>query len=87
MGKRIFKNKVVITVDVDWIADEVIEYVANFFRENKLKSSWFITHDSPAIRELFRHPEYFEVGIHPNFMPGSTQGSNVEDVMNYFLKI
>ena len=64
-----------ITLDVDWASDSIIAEVADYLLENKIKSTWFITHDSPQIRKLLDNPEMFEVGINPNLDKGSTQGT------------
>jgi hypothetical protein len=80
-------NDIVITFDVDWAPDFVIRRVANILIEKEIKATWFITHDSPVIRELFEYPDLFEIGIHPNFMPETTQGKNYHDVMEHLMKI
>lgn len=80
-------NDIVITFDVDWAPDFVIRRVANILIEKEIKATWFITHDSPVIRELFEYPDLFEIGVHPNFMPETTQGKNYPDVMEHLMKI
>jgi hypothetical protein len=80
-------NDIVITFDVDWAPDFMVRKVANILIEKEIKATWFITHDSPAIRELFEYPNLFEIGVHPNFMPGSTQGNNYRAVMSYVMNI
>jgi len=74
-------------IDTDWVSDSIITNVAEYLITNKIKSTWFITHDSPAIRKLLATPDIFEVGIHPNFSNESTQGTKPKDIMNYLLKI
>ncbi len=76
-----------ITVDVDWASDSVIAEVANYMISNKIRSTWFITHDSPEISRILSHPDLFEVGIHPNFLKGSDQGRNSREIMRNLLKI
>jgi hypothetical protein len=80
-------NDIVITFDVDWAPDFVIRRVANILIEKEIKATWFITHDSPVIRELSEYSDLFEIGIHPNFMPETTQGKNYHEVMEYLMKI
>lgn len=80
-------NDYVITIDVDWAQDWAIAEVANNLIENNVKATWFITHDSFGIRKLFKYPHLFEVGLHPNFHPESTQGKEPEDVMMYLKRI
>jgi len=80
-------NDIVITFDVDWAPDFMIAKVANKLIENSIKATWFITHDSAGIRRLFKYSDLFEIGIHPNFMPGTTQGKNYHEVMEHLMKI
>lgn len=79
--------KTALTVDIDWASDAVIEYTAAILVEHQIKTTWFITHDSPAVRKLFECKSLFEIGIHPNFLPDSTQGKTVEEVIDYLLNI
>jgi hypothetical protein len=74
-------NDYVITIDVDWSPDWAISEVMNIFIANKIKSTWFITHNSKKTNELFKYPDLFEVGLHPNFSEGSSQGKNPEEIM------
>jgi hypothetical protein len=75
--------KMALTLDVDWAPDFVIEHTASILLDAGVKATWFVTHDSPAIRELRNHPDLFELGIHPNFHAGSTQGKTPEDIVRY----
>lgn len=86
-GESKLKNNFVITIDVDWMPDWCIREVANILIEKNIKATWFITHDSQEIRKLFNYPHLFEVGIHPNFKKGSTQGKSIGEVMEYLKKI
>lgn len=80
-------NDYVITIDLDWAPNFAIKYVADILVLKRVKATWFITHDSPAVRGLFNHSDLFEIGIHPNFMPGSTQGKTYNEILNNLLKI
>lgn len=79
-------NEIVLTFDVDWAPDFMIEYVVDKLAGLRIKSTWFVTHDSPATRAL-AHNDYVEVGIHPNFAPESTQGDGVDDVLTNLLEL
>src|SRR5271163_4390623 len=76
-----------ITIDTDWAPDCAIDYVASALLRAGIKATWFLTHDSPSLRALFQHPDLFEIGIHPNFLPGSTQGSDESSILQYMLRI
>jgi hypothetical protein len=81
------KTQVAVTIDTDWASDEVIEYTLEILLEYKIKTTWLITHDSNVIRRLFCCNDIFEIGIHPNFLPNSTQGSGFLDIMSRLLSI
>lgn len=70
----------ILTFDTDWAPDLAINYLANILIENRVKATWFITHNSPGIERLKEFPELFELGAHPNFFPGSTHGNNYYEV-------
>ena len=59
---------ILITLDVDWAPDDVISSVAEILLKNKIKSTWFITHQTPLLHFFRENDNYFELGIHPNFL-------------------
>ncbi len=75
-----------ITFDVDWAPDFVLEDVAEILNENEIKSTWFFTHKSDVIKKFSKYKN-FELGIHPNFLPNSTQGSNPKKILTNLKKI
>ncbi len=80
------KHDVLITLDTDWAPDFAIQLAARILTENKIKATWFITHDSEEIQKLLKNP-LFEVGIHPNFLPNSTQGKTEEEILQYCMRL
>lgn len=80
-------NDYLITLDVDWASDKLIKKTSNFLIKNKIKTTWFITHDSKETRKLFKYPGLFEIGLHPNFDYGSTQGDNLQEIMGYLVNM
>jgi hypothetical protein len=42
---------------------------------------------SPAIARLQQHPRLFELGIHPNFLPGSTHGDTPEAILRHCMTL
>lgn len=78
---------VAVTLDVDWAPDFVIDGVAARLIESGVKATWFVTHRSAAVERLRARPELFELGIHPNFRPGSTHGASEEEVLRHCLEI
>ena len=78
---------IALTLDVDWAPDFAIEAVADALIQRGLRATWFLTHDSPAIQGLRSYPELFELGIHPNLLPGSSHGATPNEVLAYCLNI
>ena len=78
---------IAITLDVDWAPDHAIDAVAGHLIERDVRATWFVTHASPAIDRLRDRPDLFELGIHPNFAPGSTQGETPDAVLDHCMAI
>ena len=76
-----------ITLDVDWAPDHAIDAVAGELIERDVRATWFVTHASPAIDRLRDRPDLFELGIHPNFAPGSTHGETPDAVLDHCMAI
>lgn len=70
----------IITLDCNWAPDFVIEDITNRLSDKKIKATWFITNKSPILKKLKKN-KLFELGIHPNFLPNSTQGKNFDQIM------
>lgn len=68
---------IILTFDVDWAPPFVVHFVLDKLRELGLRATIFCT--SPLKIE---DEHNFELAIHPNFMPDSTQGSSEDDVLN-----
>jgi hypothetical protein len=79
-------NEPVITLDVDWAPDFVLEHVANILTKKKIKATWFVTHDTPIWKKLEKN-NLFELGWHPNFSENSSQGKNPDSVLTYLKNI
>lgn len=79
-------NKTVLTFDTDWCSDTMIQHVMDKLESLEIKSTWFITHDSPVIQSM-KENKLVELGIHPNFHPNSTQGKDFDDIMKNLLQI
>lgn len=71
-----------LTLDIDWSPDWMIEDVMATLERHKVRSTWFVTHDSPAIAALRGHP-LVERGIHPNFLDGSSHGRSEAEVFGF----
>ena len=52
-------NAPVLTLDVDWAPDWVIDEVSAILVEKRVRATWFVTHGSPAIERLKDYPGLF----------------------------
>lgn len=78
-------SDVLVTLDVDWAPDFAIDFAAGVLSAQGVKATWLVTHASPATDRLAAQPELFELGIHPNFSPGSSHGDTPEAVLAHCL--
>ena len=86
-GEQPQLNEFLVTLDVDWAPDFVIDDVADLLVAAGVKATWFITHSSAAVERLRQRGDLFELGIHPNFLPGSSHGNTPRDVLDHVLSI
>ena len=63
-----WKNKVFLTFDIDWAADEVIEDVLLLCDPFDVEITFYATHQSGIINQMSFNKKY-EIGLHPNFNP------------------
>lgn len=85
-----WKNKIFITVDIDWCHDDVLLDTINILESKDVAATWFVTHKSPLLERL-RDNHKFELGIHPNFnylLDGNTSnGRNPQEIVDRLLDI
>lgn len=85
-----WEKKIFLTFDLDWANDEVLSYTLDILEENKIKATFFITHDT-CILERLRSNSDFELGIHPNFnylLNGNLKlGSNIQEIIQDIKRI
>ena len=77
----------VITIDLDWAPDYMIEPMAAALIERGVRATWLVTHASPAVEALRERPDLFELGIHPNFQLGSSHGATPEEVIDHCMTL
>ena len=73
---------VAVTFDTDWAPDWCIKYCFELCRQAGVKATFFATNPTPVLDEIVQDSSY-EVGIHPNFLPGSSQYLNKENEPSY----
>ena len=81
-----WKGKNILSFDIDWAIDEVIDHTIQIIVKSDIKCTLFITHESPLLDNLKGH-ENIELAIHPNFNKFFTKEKNEiysspEDVLN-----
>src|SRR5579871_657958 len=80
-------NEVLITFDIDWSPDWMIDEVSELLATSGVKSTWFVTHASPGIERIRQCTDFFELGIHPNCLPGTQHGSGDREVLKHVKEI
>jgi hypothetical protein len=75
-----------LTFDQDWAPAWATERLAKRVQDAGLQATLFVTHDCPSLAAL-RSSEAFELGWHPNFLPGSSHGADVESVLDFMAQI
>jgi hypothetical protein len=78
---------VCLTIDIDWAPDFIIDYVRETLIDHGVRATFFVTHASPALERLKDRPDLFELGIHPNFLPGSTHGESIGGVLEHCMAL
>lgn len=75
-----------LTLDIDWAPDWMVADAADRLAGAGVRATWFATHASPVLRDLRSEP-LFEVGIHPNFLPGSSHGASAAEVLAHMREL
>ena len=79
-------NYIAFSLDIDWVGEDLISETVDFFIENEMPLTVFCTHPSIVLANLSDHP-LIELGIHPNYTVGSSQGSSIDEVTDYCLNL
>ena len=69
-----------LTFDIDWAPDYMILHCLELIESAGYKATFFATHSTPLNKEIVDRGH--NLGIHPNFLPGSSQGSNVQEIIS-----
>ena len=67
------------TCDTDWNHDNALVAIFDLFRKHGVKLTVFATHRS----ETYERYDNLQIGLHPNFLPGSTHGATVDEVLDH----
>lgn len=74
------------TCDVEWSPEWAIKSILDLFEEFDIPLTLFITHSSDLINEKYKDKEKY-AGLHPNFFPGSTQGSDSSEIISSLIAL
>lgn len=77
-------NYMCFTCDLDWAPECAIKETMDFFVDNKIHLTVFVTHSSPILE---KYKQNVNLGIHPNFIQPSSQGRNIEEIIHYCKKL
>jgi len=70
------------TSDIEWSPEWAIEETLRFFFGASAPLTPFVTHDSSAVRARYGSADLRRcVGVHPNFLPGSSHGATTQEVV------
>ena len=76
------------TSDIDWASEAAIDSMLRLFDTYSIPLTPFITHDSPVLRTRYATTALKErVGLHPNFLAGSTHGGDVSHVIDHVQRL
>lgn len=78
---------VAITFDIDWAPDWCVHDCAELVRKARTQATFFVTHSSAILDTLRGDSDRFELGVHPNFLPASTQGSGMHEILDHCISI
>lgn len=69
-----------LTSDVDWASDYCIAELLRYAASLHITPTVFATHATPALKDGA------QIGIHPNFLPGSSHGNDTNGVIDHLLQ-
>lgn len=84
-----WRGKAILSFDIDWAIDPVIDEVLNFLDEVDVKATFFVTHQTEMLTRIRANSKY-ELGIHPNFNPLIERDPNAlsaKETLEQILKI
>lgn len=79
-------RQICITFDIDWAPDWAILMCASMCVEAGAQATFFVTHETPAL-DLLRSMPGIELGIHPNFLPRSSHGEGISEVLSACMRM
>jgi len=78
--------EIALTFDIDWAPDWAIKECADLCVHYSVPATFYATHASGFLEDL-KSDNRFEVGIHPNFFPNSSQGKTTEEILDFCMTL
>ena len=76
-----------LTIDIDWVHDQVIADTLALTESAGIKATWFATHATTLLSDIAAEGDH-EIGIHPNFNPSlDGDGRKARDVIERLVEI
>jgi hypothetical protein len=72
----------VLTSDIDWASEHCIQSYVDHAAGYGIVPTLFVTHRSAAVDRAAAAGKV-HLGIHPNFLPGSTHGATTDEVLDH----
>lgn len=76
----------VFTTDIDWASEYCIGNLLGAMQERGVVPTAFATHESPTLAKA-EADRLVKVGLHPNFLPGSSHGETREQVVDHIFNL
>jgi len=80
------QGRIVLTADIDWASEHCIRSFIDHAAGHGIVPTLFVTHRSTAIAEAAEAGKV-HLGIHPNFLTGSSHGASIEEVLDFVLDL
>lgn len=77
-------STLIVTVDLDWACEPAIEGLLAWLDARAIPYTVFTTHRSAAVEARLAT---VEVGLHPNFAPGSSHGTTTAAVVDHVVQL
>ena len=75
------------TTDIEWAPEWAIEDLFALADSYDIRLTPFLTHRSDYLWRRFAGPHASAAGVHPNFLPGSTHGASVGEVIDHVTQL
>jgi hypothetical protein len=89
-NKETWSEKLFLTLDIDWVSDEVLSFAIDLVEKYNLPATWFVTHETKLLDRIRENP-LFELGIHPNYnflLDGDFRnGKSINEIIDNMFKI